>query len=47
MVVTDYNLGKKDNNSGKLLDANGNVGELVDRNLDLTDNDEEDYKSQD
>ena len=47
MVVTDYNLGKKDNNSGKLLDANGNVGELVDRNLDLTDNDGEDNQSQD
>ena len=47
MVVTDYNLDKKDNNSGKLLDANGNVGELVDRNLDLTDNDEEDNQSQD
>ena len=47
MVVTDYNLGKKDNNSGKLLDANGNVGELVDRNLDLIDNDGEDNQSQD
>lgn len=47
MVVTDYNLSKKDNNSGKLLDANGNVGELVDRNLDLTDNDGEDNQNQD
>lgn len=47
MVVTDYNLGKKDINSGKLLDANGNVGELVDRNLDLTDNDGENNQNQD
>ena len=47
MVVTDYNLGKKDNNSGKLLDANGNIGELVDRNLDISEGDGEDNQSQD
>lgn len=47
MVVTDYNLGKKDNNSGKLLDANGNVGELVDRNIDISKGDGEDNQNQD
>lgn len=47
LVVADYNYGKKDNNSGKMLDANGNVGELVDKNLDITSGEGEDNQSED
>ena len=47
LVVADYNYGKKDNNSGKMLDANGNVGELVDKNLDISSGEGEDNQSED
>ncbi|MBQ8044200.1 MAG: type IA DNA topoisomerase, partial [Clostridia bacterium] len=37
MVVADYNFAKKstDNSNSKMLDASGNVGQLVERNLEI------------